>query len=343
MKHIFFALLVVIATVGCVDDEKEKEIEARIDSQILTNWLTNEEYKQVWKYLDVPLRNQFGSFTEFQNFAIELNEQLGEKTSKLDLHIFVYDDLRYAETIARYKNLPDGNRAAFLWVMNSNKDENVEQLSFRIVPEEASSEFSYTFESKTEYSLPFEGEMVVLWGGDSTFLNYHADTNAQRYAIDFLAFEDGRYFTGTGTNNEDHFCWGLPISAPASGRVVSVARAIEDNNVGEENSIPEEYLGNHVVLDHFNGEFSVLAHLRQNTVNIALGEFVTSGQFIGECGNSGLSDIPHLHFHIQDSPDYLDIVGSQGIPPTFHSIYINDDFKNTAKIERGDKVSKGKN
>ena len=33
------------------------------------------------------------------------------------------------------------------------------------------------------------------------------------------------------------------------------------------------------------------------------GESVAAGQLIGRCGNSGNSSEPHLHFHLQTTPE----------------------------------------
>jgi murein DD-endopeptidase MepM/ murein hydrolase activator NlpD len=60
--------------------------------------------------------------------------------------------------------------------------------------------------------------------------------------------------------------------------------------------------GNHVVLEHGDGEFSVLAHLRHGSVAVEAGDRVRRGQRLGACGNSGRSSEPHLHYHLQDGP-----------------------------------------
>ncbi len=54
---------------------------------------------------------------------------------------------------------------------------------------------------------------------------------------------------------------------------------------------------------HDDGTYAVYAHLNQNSIRIAPGEFVQRGQFIAESGNSGFSSGPHLHFVILKNGD----------------------------------------
>ena len=68
-------------------------------------------------------------------------------------------------------------------------------------------------------------------------------------------------------------------------------------------------VGNHVVIEHADGEHSV---------------YVAMGQPLASVGTSGNSTEPHLHFHIADGPDAL---RSAGIPVRFDALHIrNADF-----------------
>lgn len=340
MKFYILGLLAAMLLPGCGGDKVvEKKIEAQVDSTILTNWLIQGENTEIWKHMSPRARAVFGSYSDFDEFQQTLMGQLGEKKSGFVHNVFVNDDVRYAETMASYSGLGGAIKGAFLWILNGGGSQNVEGLEFRLVSPEAVAKYPADRQSKTDFRLPFANEMVVLWGGKDTFINYHADTNAQRYAVDFLSFEGGNYFKNDGSENEDHFCWGKPIYAPGSGTVISVDNDIPDNEIPIENDTPSEYLGNHVGIDHGNGEYSILAHLQQYSVEVNLGDQVTAGDYLGECGNSGLSDLPHLHFHIQDSADFLDIVGSHGFPAEFHNIWKNGDQVSRSFIERGDSVA----
>src|SRR5215472_3996946 len=45
--------------------------------------------------------------------------------------------------------------------------------------------------------------------------------------------------------------------------------------------------GNHVVIEHADGEFSVYAHLKKASLKVKVGDAVTAGQTIGQLGTSG--------------------------------------------------------
>jgi murein DD-endopeptidase MepM/ murein hydrolase activator NlpD len=170
---------------------------------------------------------------------------------------------------------------------------------FRIVPDpssEAPSDY-LEYQTKTDLRLPFNGAWFVFWGGRTVEQNQHAASPDQRFAYDFSVMKDGVTHRGEGTTNEEYYCFGLEIVAPGRGVVIASANDIVDQTPGELNA--EQPLGNHVILDHQNGEFSFLAHLQQGSVTVAAGDEVQAGEVLGRCGNSGHSSEPHLHYHLQ--------------------------------------------
>ena len=99
-----------------------------------------------------------------------------------------------------------------------------------------------------------------------------------------------------------------------------------DNIPGEMN--PHKPLGNYVVIDHNNGEFSFLVHFKKNSILVAVGDTVTQGQTLGQCGNSGNTSEPHIHYHLQTTGEYGK---GEGLPAQF----INYN-KNGTAVERGE-------
>lgn len=75
---------------------------------------------------------------------------------------------------------------------------------------------------------------------------------------------------------------GAPIFAAADGQVVLA----DGLNVR----------GNTVMIDHGWGIYSLYAHL--TTINVSLGETVTTGQILGGAGSTGRVTGPHLHWEI---------------------------------------------
>lgn len=158
------------------------------------------------------------------------------------------------------------------------------------------------YQTQTALHLPFAGEWYVYWGGRSVARNKHALARDQRFAYDFLILARGRSgqsYRGSGENNTDYYCFGQPVYAPADGGVVRAENELPDNTPGEMN--PKAVLGNCVILDHGCGEFSFFAHFRHGTVVVRAGERVRCGQLLAQCGNSGNSSEPHLHYHLQNT------------------------------------------
>lgn len=90
--------------------------------------------------------------------------------------------------------------------------------------------------------------------------------------------------------------FGEPVYAPCVGKVVSAVDGRPDMSVPERDTTLLE--GNHVFLDC--GGFGVLlAHFRNGSIGVAVGDEVFVGQRIAEVGNSGQSTEPHLHIHAQ--------------------------------------------
>lgn len=79
---------------------------------------------------------------------------------------------------------------------------------------------------------------------------------------------------------------GTPIYASGDGTI----KNIEYNNTGSG-------YGNSIVIDHgVDGLTSRYAHL--SSINVKKGQKVKRGEQIGECGSTGMSTAPHLHYEI---------------------------------------------
>jgi murein DD-endopeptidase MepM/ murein hydrolase activator NlpD len=179
--------------------------------------------------------------------------------------------------------------------------------------------------TKTEFSFPFKGEWFILWGGTNEIVNYHYPIEEQRYAFDFIIVKDGQSYSGDKTLNESYYAYGQEVIAPADGTVVKVENEVEENVPGSMN--PFRATGNYVVIDHGNGEYSLLAHFQKGSIAVNEGDVVKRGDFLGLCGNSGNSSEPHIHFQVMDSPD------------PDHAKSINIRFKGYSNLVQGNVVS----
>jgi hypothetical protein len=167
-----------------------------------------------------------------------------------------------------------------------------------------------TYIARTSLVFPFRGRGYVAQGPAND--GGHANRSGQ-FAVDALGVDE-RYAPVTSGEdvNDAYVGWGREIVAPAAGTVV-VARGDRPDQPVPDRSDPAFYapeypnggdVGNHVVIDHGGGEFSMIAHLMAGSVLVAEGNTVAQGQPIGRLGNSGDSTGPHVHYQLQSGPDW---------------------------------------
>lgn len=179
--------------------------------------------------------------------------------------------------------------------------------------------------------LPFEQRWLVE--------NVHrADLLGQRYAIDFVGVDEhGRtapvrdWRTAFATEPPARFvAFGRPILAPGDGVVVARHDGEADHEarrsqpalaayaLGQASRLRQGLVavtGNYVTIAlRESGRFVTLCHLRNGSLRVAIGDPVTAGQQIAECGNSGNSTQPHLHLQLNDTTDWD---AAAGLPATF--------------------------
>ncbi len=174
------------------------------------------------------------------------------------------------------------------------------------------------WQSEHEYRLPFDGTWMTMAGGDERAKNYHLTTMAYRWAYDFAPLVDGNRYEGSGESLEDHHCYGMVVRAPVAGEVVQVLGGEPDQRPGEYE--PNEILGNHVVIRVDEGEYLFMAHLKQHSLEVGSSDEVEAGDIVGRCGNSGRTETPHLHVHLQNS---LQFPMAESLPLRFHD-YLAD-------------------
>jgi hypothetical protein len=154
---------------------------------------------------------------------------------------------------------------------------------------------------------------------------------AQRFAIDWEQIdENNTIVVGDTKVPANYHIYGKPILAVADGTVVGTRNDLQDQVPGAlpANLPIDEADGNFVALDIRSGLFVNYAHMRPGSVTVKLGDKVRRGDQIGEVGNTGNSQAPHLHLHVMDSASPL---ASDGLP------YVFDSFTITAVDEAGTK------
>lgn len=291
--------------------------DARKAGNELTAAFYARQIDSVWARMDQPMRTALKSRDALASFREQVEAQLGAEQAVVDESVSVESGKQVYRRRANFAKFPgvilvqwvfaaDGQVSGFLIAPEQNH------------PQAAAPSKYLDYRTRTELRLPFADEFLVFWGGRTVAENYHAVHPNQRFAYDLLVVNEHGSRRGDGRTNEDFLCFGTPILAPGAGRVIQVVNDIADNLPGQMN--PEQVIGNNVVIDHGNGEFSLLAHLRQGSVRVRPGDAVVAGERIGDCGNSGNSSEPHLHYQLQDGPEFGT---SAGLPAQF-SNYIAD-------------------
>lgn len=167
--------------------------------------------------------------------------------------------------------------------------------------------FAYSkhdFDNAVSIQSPFKKQAIVVQGGNSILYNHHYHHKAQRFALDIvlpgvIIDEQGEFLSKL----EDYKCFGEPMYAPISGEIVAMEKDLPDVAIGDTDR--DNPVGNYVVIKKDNNTFIMLAHLKQNSIKLVLGQHVIEGQDkIGECGNSGNTTAPHLHLQVQNHKDF---------------------------------------
>ncbi len=172
----------------------------------------------------------------------------------------------------------------------SSPEENLEYYYSRII--------RFYEEGLPQFFLPFHGEWTVTQGHNSE--PTHKLQWAEAWDLEIFD-EDRSKFKKFGTTPKDFYCFDKPVIAPANGTVVRVVDGVEDNPINQIN--PRENWGNLVVIQHSLGIFSLLCHLKKESIEVEEGQYIRAGEKLALCGNSGRSPVPHLHFHLQGTPE----------------------------------------
>lgn len=192
-------------------------------------------------------------------------------------------------------------------------------------------------ESAVQLRYPFRGSWMARNSPARRVPSHGTYLFGSSHAIDFICVDEaGRsapwgLHAALGTEPPERFTgFGRPVLAPIAGEVV-VAHQGEPDHVARR-SLPAGlwYLlgqagrarggaaaiaGNHIVIaasEH--GPFVLLAHLRDTSLRVGVGDHVAAGDQVGECGNSGNSIQPHVHVQATDSIQWQ---SAKGLPIRF--------------------------
>jgi murein DD-endopeptidase MepM/ murein hydrolase activator NlpD len=188
-----------------------------------------------------------------------------------------------------------------------------------------------------EVGPPVAGRWSALNSPTDRVPSHGVREYGQAYAIDVVAEPEEGARPSFGwwplcRGNGDFPAFGAPVFAVADATVVAAVDHRRDHlsrtsypallylfaeGFLRDASGPGRVVGNHVVLDLGGGTYALYAHLRRGSLTVRPGERVRAGQRMAQCGNSGNSSEPHVHFQLMDTPD---LRTARGVPFTWRGI-----------------------
>jgi hypothetical protein len=175
-----------------------------------------------------------------------------------------------------------------------------------------------------QLAYPFRGRWLARNSPANRVPSHGTGLFGSDHAIDFVPVDAGGRsapFTLASLVRseppENFTGFGRTILAPASGMVVAVHDGEPDHNVfrglpsvgyaltqkGRAAAGWAGLAGNHVMIAIETGPVVAVCHLRRGSISVRLGQSITAGTPMGECGNSGNSTEPHVHVQSMDRPD----------------------------------------
>lgn len=196
---------------------------------------------------------------------------------------------------------------------------------------------------------PVSGRWLALNSPASTVPSHGTRAYGQAYAIDLVHEPEdcSRPAFGTGSGmraNADYPAFGQPVRSMVDGVVVASSDRHRDHRarsgwwslvylmiegVFREIGGPGFIVGNHVTVRTAQGTYALVAHLRRGSVRVQVGDVVTAGQVVGECGNSGNSSEPHVHAQLMDRAS---LWTANGLPISFTQVQVGESTTVTAGI-----------
>lgn len=187
---------------------------------------------------------------------------------------------------------------------------------------------------------PVAGRWLAMNSPATKVPSHGVRAYGQAYAIDLvhepIDRERPSFGRGAGMRSPDDYpAFGQDVFAMISGTVVTASDGQRDHRSRStvlaalymllegalrELGGPRFIVGNHVTIRSHDGTFALVAHLRQGSLLVSVGDTVRAGQKLAECGNSGNSSEPHVHAQLMDRQS---LWTAQGLPMTFANVTVS--------------------
>lgn len=175
------------------------------------------------------------------------------------------------------------------------------------------------------------GTYYVANGGSRQLINAHQMTltdprfrayRGQSYGVDLVELGSTGFRAGgvAPADPSRYAIFGDTVYAPCAGEVVRAVDGLKDLSPPQ---VDREHMeGNHAIL-RCGEVWVLLGHLKFGSVRVATGQLVQARQAIGEVGNTGNSDEPHLHVHAQRAGTSETPLSSEPLQVRFSGRYLS--------------------
>lgn len=206
-------------------------------------------------------------------------------------------------------------------------------------------------------AFPLRGEWLAPNTPGTKIPSHGTNKFGTRYAYDFIQVDWKRrgfpayrvsfpHYLLLGVPVKEYYCYGQAVYAPCDGIVVQAKDGYQErvrtnlitdtihayrnaHHFDPASNDEQKVAGNYILIKYGDGIYAALCHLQCGSIQVAVGQNVKKGEFIGKVGHSGNSYAPHLHFQLMDSED---MKSANGLPCAFeqYELYQENEWKTVA-------------
>jgi len=184
--------------------------------------------------------------------------------------------------------------------------------------------------NKIVIEFPVKGEWITPNSPRNRVPSHGTEMFGETYAIDFVMIKDEKRkaynksllkYLLSGIELKDFYGWGQNVYSPVNGVVIATKDKMPERNkvhlyddYSHMKRVTKDFMkgkgtiesvaGNYVLIKCSDEVYVLLAHLKNTTVCVNVGQTVTVNQVIGKLGHSGNSMMPHLHMQLMNDRDY---------------------------------------
>ncbi|WP_054706960.1 M23 family metallopeptidase [Bacillus sp. JCM 19041] len=227
---------------------------------------------------------------DYQSVYQQTSEDFQEMITAAEFIQLCVDFLQEVTSFTRISTMKMKEYIECQWLANDanrgirayfSSDGTIGGLQFLSIASYPKTDKAYT---RNRYKMPIKEGWMTFWGGVNELVNYHYPYEGQRYAYDLVMMRDGFSYDGNPDQNENYYAFGKEVVAPLDGVVISLENEVKDNTPTIELN-EDQPLGNYIIIKHAHNEYSLLAHFKQNSLLVSIGDRVKAGDLLGQCGN----------------------------------------------------------